>query len=240
MIDVSGDFEIHITTYSHHAKQLAAFAEQHGVKFLHILLDRGTNVSQPMLTFTGSGTLEQQRVLVEHWRDRLREAGLHACRAKIEAAPWCTGVPQTDRDAADEPGDRYFEHHVKVLLSNPTVADLVTITDLVAPHGARLSQNARRQHTSGQQERFVNQRGYGIGLTTAEQRLESLVVDLVRMGVPPRRAGLPGPGGRSAVDNRAAYRDEPSPHGDRRDTVGRTSRSPRQRHDDRLGRWCGA
>jgi hypothetical protein len=182
MVDVSGSFEIHITTYDHDAEKLASFAEQHGVKFVHILLDRGLYASQPMLTLAGTGALDQQRSLVTRWHDQLREAGLHPLRTKIEAAPWCTGVPQTDRDAADEPAGRYFEHHIKVLLSSAAVADLVAITDLIAPHGARLSRNARRGRAGGLQERFVNQRCHGVGLDTAKHQLDALVIDLRRAG----------------------------------------------------------
>ncbi|MET8461578.1 creatininase family protein [Micromonospora zamorensis] len=55
------------------------------------------------------------------------------------------------------------------------MADLVALTDLVAPHGARLSRNARREFADGAQERFVNQRCHGAGLATARQRLDELV-----------------------------------------------------------------
>jgi hypothetical protein len=40
MADVSGDFEIHLTV-PFRVDLLAAFAEQHEVKFSHIELDRG-------------------------------------------------------------------------------------------------------------------------------------------------------------------------------------------------------
>ncbi|WP_329108692.1 hypothetical protein OG792_08580 [Micromonospora sp. NBC_01699] len=182
MVDVSGDFEIHITTYAHHSEQLASFAERHRVKFFHVLLDRGVHVSQPMLTLTGQGTLDRQRSLAKRWNDRMREAGMYPCRTKIEATPWSDGVPQTDPDAAAEPGGRYFEHHIKVLLSSVTVPDLMAITDLVASHGARLSRNARRQRAGGAQERFVNQRCHGVGLATAKQRLDKLVTELHAAG----------------------------------------------------------
>ncbi|WP_155251596.1 hypothetical protein [Salinispora cortesiana] len=41
MLEVSGDFEIHITAHAHHAEKLAVFAAERGVKFIHIVLDRG-------------------------------------------------------------------------------------------------------------------------------------------------------------------------------------------------------
>ncbi|MFD6568084.1 hypothetical protein [Micromonospora profundi] len=50
MLEVSGDFEIHIAAHATQAEKLRAFATEHGVKFVHIMLDRGAYVSQPMLT----------------------------------------------------------------------------------------------------------------------------------------------------------------------------------------------
>ncbi|MEV0430555.1 nucleotidyl transferase AbiEii/AbiGii toxin family protein [Micromonospora sp. NPDC050495] len=185
MLEVSGDFEIHITAHASQAEKLSTFATQHGVKFVHIVLDRGAYVSQPMLTLTGRGTLADQHAAVQRWRRELREAGIYPCRSKIEAAPWCAGVPKSDEHAAVEPGGRYFEHHVKLLLPSTALADLMALTDLVAPHGARLSRNARRELADGAQERFVNQRCHGVGLATARQRLDELVETLRAAGHEP-------------------------------------------------------
>ncbi|GAA3753461.1 hypothetical protein GCM10022225_42680 [Plantactinospora mayteni] len=183
MSEVSGDFEIHITVHGQHAGELAAFAAEHGVKYLHIVLDRGVFASQPMLTLTGRGTLTEQHAVVQRWQRELRGVGVHPCRSKIEAAPWCVGVPRSDADAAVEPAGRYFEHHVKLLLPAATVAHLLAVTDVVAPHDARLSRNARRERADGAQERFVTQRCHGVGLDTAKQRLDALVAALRSAGV---------------------------------------------------------
>ena len=91
--ELSGDFEIHITGHAGHAEQLASFAAEHGLKFVHILLDRGVYVSQAMLTLTGAGSLADQHVALQRCQRELREAGVYPCRSKIEAAPWCVGVP---------------------------------------------------------------------------------------------------------------------------------------------------
>lgn len=48
--DVSGDFEIHITVYERNTGELADFAGEHGLKYTHVVLDRGEKPSQPMLT----------------------------------------------------------------------------------------------------------------------------------------------------------------------------------------------
>jgi hypothetical protein len=176
---VSGDFEIHITVHAGHAEKLAVFAAEHGVKFLYILLDRGAFVSQPMITLTGRGSLADQHAAIRQWERALHRAGIFPCRSKIEAAPWCVGVPRSDEDATAEPQGRYFEHHIKLLLPSATVADVAAVTDLVAPHGARLSRNARRERPDGAQERFVNQRCHRVGLDTARRRLDALV-DVIR------------------------------------------------------------
>jgi hypothetical protein len=175
VLDVSGDFEIHITAHASQAGPLSVFATDHGVKFVHIVLDRGAYDSQPMLTMTGRGNLAEQHAVVQRWQRALREADIYPCRSKIEVAPWCVGVPQSDEQAAVEPDGRYFEHHVKLLLASAAVADLVALADLVAPHRARLSRNARRDLGNGAHERFVTQRCHGVGLATARQRLDDLV-----------------------------------------------------------------
>ncbi|GIG85976.1 nucleotidyl transferase AbiEii/AbiGii toxin family protein [Plantactinospora endophytica] len=182
MPEVSGDFEIHITTYGQHADKLATLAAERGVKFLHIVLDRGVFASQPMLTLTGRGSLREQFAVVDRWQRELRKAQIYPCRSKIEAAPWCVGVPQSDADAAVEPAGRYFEHHVKLLLPTATVTDLTAVTELITPHGARLSRNARRERADGTQERFVTQRCHDVGLDTAKQRLDTLVEALRSAG----------------------------------------------------------
>ncbi|SCL21676.1 Nucleotidyl transferase AbiEii toxin, Type IV TA system [Micromonospora pallida] len=175
MREVSGDFEIHITANAYDAERLSAFAAQRGLKFVHIVLDRGAYASQPMLTLTGRGTLTEQHTTVQRWQRELGEACIHPCRSKIEAAPWCVGVPQSDEESAVEPAGRYFEHHVKLLLPSPRVVDRVALAELVEAYGARLSRNARRERADGAQERFVTQRCHGVGLATARRRLDELV-----------------------------------------------------------------
>lgn len=179
MREVSGDFEIHITVDASRTDELASFAASRGVKFVHIVLDRGVHASQPMLTLTGHGSSADQRFLLRAWEDDLRAAGIRPCRSKIEATPWSAGVPGSDEEAVGEPPSRYFEHHVKLLLPETEAAGL---TDLVAPHGARLSRNARRQRPDGRQERFVTQRCHGVGRTTARQRLDALLAALRAAG----------------------------------------------------------
>ncbi|WP_306204176.1 nucleotidyl transferase AbiEii/AbiGii toxin family protein [Actinoplanes sp. RD1] len=175
-MEISGDFEAHLTVHSHKAGQLAAFAEEHGLAWVHIRLDRGSWSSQPMLTLTGSGTLDEMRALVAGWAGRLNAAGLETLRTKIEATPWATGVPATDEQAAAAP-DRYFEHHVKLLLPEGATS-LAAVGEVADRHHARMSRNARSRPRPGTQTRFVNQRCYDAGRATATEHLDRLVADL--------------------------------------------------------------
>ncbi|MEV6600911.1 nucleotidyl transferase AbiEii/AbiGii toxin family protein [Actinoplanes sp. NPDC051346] len=179
---INGTFETHLTGWDHDRAALAAFAAEHGLGYVYIELDRGFTRHQPMLTLPGSGTLEQQHAMVRDWCARLKKAGIRPTRTKIEAAPWSTGVPDTDRAASAEPDGRYFEHHVKVRLPSAAVADLLALTDLSEAHGARLSRNARRRDTDGGEERFVNQRCHKVGRATATERLDRLVAALRTAG----------------------------------------------------------
>lgn len=178
--EIFGDFEIHVTVRATQAEQLAAFAAEHELKFLHIELDRGVAASQPMLTLHSSGSLGEQVTGVNHWCRQLRAAGIEPVRGKIEATPWAGGVPQHEDAAIGEPAYRYFEHHIKLRL--PVGADLDAITALVEPHGARLSRNARKRSVDGTGVRFVNQRCHRVGRAVAEGRLGRLLTALREAG----------------------------------------------------------
>jgi hypothetical protein len=183
VVEITGAFEIHLTVEARHGAGLAAFAERHGVKFVHIVLDRGRFASQPMLTLPAHGTLDDARAVARQWQDRLAGHGTATTRVKIEAAPWCEGLPQTDADGAAEPFERYFEHHVKLALPAAPVAALKAATDAGAAHGARLSRNARHRTGDGGQHRFLTQRCRRVGLATATARLDRLVADLRAAGL---------------------------------------------------------
>ncbi|MFI5711339.1 nucleotidyl transferase AbiEii/AbiGii toxin family protein [Kribbella sp. NPDC051620] len=174
MRDITGDFEIHLTATPGSTGSLAAFAERHGLKFSDILLDRGRNPAQPMLTIRASGRLGKVHKAARKWHKKAHRVAL-ITRLKIEAAPWNDGVPAGDEAA--EAG-RYFEHHVKLLLPEATRESLLAITALVEPHGARLSANARRHRDDGQHERFVTQRCHGVGRASAKAQLELVLAAL--------------------------------------------------------------
>jgi hypothetical protein len=133
-----------------------------------------------MLTLTGAGTLAEQRQAAGRLVEALEGAGFECVRVKIEASPWADGVPKDDVQAEYLDPEQYFEHHIKLLL--PEDSDLEALTDLVAPHEAHLSWNARRIVSDGRQERFVTQRCHRTGLVNAGARLKALTSALRSAG----------------------------------------------------------
>ncbi|MFJ9455483.1 hypothetical protein ACIRST_10425 [Kitasatospora sp. NPDC101447] len=185
--DVRGDFEVHLTVGPGAADALAAWADDHGLKFTHILLDRGASPSQPMLTLRAGGTLEEVAAETARVTGRLDRAGFTVLRAKIEATPWSEGVPASDEDAVRHGAGRYFEHHVKLLLPGPAqeggdAGRRARLAELVDRHAAHLSRNPRRVREDGRCEWFVTQRCRLVGLDTAGRRLEALLGDLADDG----------------------------------------------------------
>ncbi|MDL4777755.1 MULTISPECIES: hypothetical protein [Thermomonosporaceae] len=179
-MDVTGDFEAHVTVGCRAAEidAIARWAAEHGLKFTHIVLDRGRVTSQPMLTLRTSGTLDGARAAAGDAAARLRSAGYAVTRLKIEAAPWNRGVPSADADARDPA--RYFEHHLKLLLG--ARFDAAALIGAVLPHTAHLSRNARRVRADGRHERFVTQRCRLVGSLTAGRRLAALTGTLRAAG----------------------------------------------------------
>ncbi|MFB7666442.1 hypothetical protein ACFC1R_21230 [Kitasatospora sp. NPDC056138] len=175
-----GDFEVHLTVRPGAADALAHWAAGKGLKFTHILLDRGAAVSQPMLTLRSSGSFAEVAEVTRRTAEQVTEAGFAVLRVKVEAVPWAAGVPQSDADAARLGADRYFEHHVKLLLSEAD--DTNALAELAARHSAHLSRNARRVRADGLRERFVTQRCRLTGLATAGRRLDALVAELTAEG----------------------------------------------------------
>lgn len=144
---IRGDFEYHVTVAGADAARLAAWAAVRGVKFTHIELARGDTPSQPMLTVRAEGTTASVLAEAEALAAELRGEGFGVVRVKLEASPFADGVPTADG---------YFEHHIKLLL--PPDVDESALADLVTPHHAHLSRNARRIRDDDRSERFVTQR----------------------------------------------------------------------------------
>ncbi|MFW6638734.1 nucleotidyl transferase AbiEii/AbiGii toxin family protein [Nocardiopsis algeriensis] len=185
LYEFSGRFEVHLTLEEagpERAAEAALWAEEHGLKFTHIELDRGSTPSQPMVTYhTGESTLSAELETADRWAERLAAAGFGVTRTKLEVKRESPGVPRTDEEARKLPPWCYFESHLKLLL--PGGADLDALSALVEPHGARLSRNARRTRDDGRQERFVTQRCFSVGRYQAYARTDDLFRTLQLAGV---------------------------------------------------------
>ena len=178
-MEFDGQFETHVTVHADDTAvaTLRDWATSRGLKFHHIVLDRGRTPSQPMVTRTASGTLSGQLADARRLAHDLADAGFTIRRFKVEAAPGNRDIPVTD--AARHAG-RYFEHHIKLAL--PADADLAALAELAGRHGARLSRNARRDRADGVSERFVTQRCHGVGLVTARREFDALQLALAAAG----------------------------------------------------------
>ena len=178
-----GDFETHVTVScdDQNVVNLQTWASKADVKLTHVVLARGRVQSQPMLTLTGSGTLAAQHAVASRLTANLADAGFRVTRVKVEAAPWTRGVPQSDADAHDLGPGFYFEHHVKLVCS-ASPDELAHLAELVVPHRAHLSWNARRVRADGHAERFVTQRCFGVGDASADAALADLRAALIADG----------------------------------------------------------
>ncbi|MFC8969921.1 hypothetical protein [Streptomyces sp. NPDC057094] len=152
--------------------RLRRWAASAGLKLTHIVLARGRMRDQPMLTLSGSSSYVEQSERVRDVVAGLRADGFEPVRVKTESTPWAAEVPA--RLGRDD--DRYFEHHVKLLLNADT--DLSALAARVVPHGAHLSWNALRVRAGARHERFVTQRCRGTGADGAGGALERLLRDL--------------------------------------------------------------
>ncbi|MEV3962868.1 hypothetical protein AB0M34_18525 [Nocardia sp. NPDC050193] len=176
----AGDFEAHLTVRGADAAKLEQYAVASGLKFVHIVLDRGRVREQPMLTVRESGAFAAVRDSVAVLRRRLEAEGFPVVRVKIEAAPSATGVPVTDIEAGALGGRYYFEHHIKLLLDSGT--EVSGLAGLAVAHGAHLSVNARRRRADGRAERFVTQRCRSVGDPVAAARCADLMAALAAAG----------------------------------------------------------
>lgn len=182
-MEFAGEFETHITVClkdSNQVEALQAWGIDRGLKFIHIVLDRGIHVSQLMLTRHGTGGLSDQLKIASESSKSLNVAGFSVVRIKIEAAPWNQDVPQSNAEAANHPCDRYFEHHIKLLLE-PS-ANIVTLMELAERHSAHLSRNVLRIRNDDYCERFVTQRCLAVGRVEARQQLQDLLKAIAPLG----------------------------------------------------------
>jgi hypothetical protein len=183
----TGEFETHLTVSLTHDRdesdRLQQWCVDRHLKFLHILLDRGEHISQPMLTRRGRGDFADELNIARSLAQTLVAEDFEVVRTKIEAAPWNHGVPISDLDALAHHPTRYFEHHVKLAIASTT--DLLPLIELSQRHSAHLSRNALQIRNDGCQERFVTQRCMNVGRVEAEKRLQILVGAIASLGYQP-------------------------------------------------------
>ena len=176
----SGDLEVHLTVSGcDPTRRVLLPASALGFKYLCIVLSRGDSPEQPMLTRHVRGDLSSAQAVATNTANRLAADGFLVTRTKIEVSPWCAGVPLPDGDAV--PG-RYFECHVKLLL--PPGANTDALTAVAVRHDAHVSRNAVKVRGDGHAERFVTQRGFGIGRGAAKARFDALLAGLAPLGYP--------------------------------------------------------
>jgi len=177
----AGDFETHVTVSLGAPCRLAdlqTWSELHGLKCLHILLDRGRTPSQPMLSRRSRGTLTSELSRGRDLCQRLQTSGFVVARLKLEVSPFNDDVPQGTCGLGPA---FYFEHHIKLLL--PVGADAGSLIEIAEQHSAHLSRNALKQRDDGWEERFVTQRVADAGRIVASQRLQNLLRNLERLSI---------------------------------------------------------
>lgn len=175
-MEFTGNFETHITVGLKDLDRVEALEQwgiNHGLKLLHIVLDRGVTVSQLMLTRHGQGSLTNELKTAFDSSQSLNAEGFTVTRIKIEVPQWNHSVPQSNAEALNHPGDRYFEHHIKLLLE-PS-ADILPLIDLAERHSAHLSRNLFQTRSDQYHERFVTQRCISVGRVEAQQQLQTLL-----------------------------------------------------------------
>jgi hypothetical protein len=169
-VEFAGAFETHLTVLGTSCnEQLAHWSMHRGWKFLHIVLERGAILTQPMMSYRSQGKLTEQLQIAAATAQDLQQMGCEVTRIKIEAALENNDIPRSNIAAQAFP-NCYFEYHLKLLLNG----ERSTLIDLVQPYGAHLSRNARRQRSDGQREYFVTQRCLDVGSMAAQQRFQDL------------------------------------------------------------------
>jgi hypothetical protein len=178
-----GEFETHITVClndSNRIENLQNWSRNHGLKCLHIVLDRGVTASQPMLTRHSKGNLKGELKIASDLFQSLNAAGFSVKRIKIEAAVCNQGVPQSNAEALYHSSNRYFEHHIKLLLE-PS-ANILTLAEIAQRHSAHLSRNVLRIRSDNCYEQFITQRCLSVGAIEARQKFQALLDEIASLG----------------------------------------------------------
>jgi len=158
------------------AGSLQSFAAESGMKITHILLDRGQQPSQLMLTRHSGGTLGEALTEADRLAAQLAARGLQVGRVKIEIEATNPAAPTNEREAKANPAEWYFEYHVKVLILS--LSDLERLSQVARRSAAQLSRNASLLRPDAREERFLTQRFYSVGRDKASEAFTALTVSL--------------------------------------------------------------
>jgi hypothetical protein len=183
-VTIEGDFETHLTVASPGTtglEVLRAFAVESKLKITHIVLPRGNEPSQWMLTRHSTGTLEETLAAAHALSSELADRNLSVRRIKVEIDAAHSAAPSSRLEAERRPADRHFEHHLKVLVRPPSLG-LDILGDIARRNGAHLSRNAFRVRDDGMEERFLTQRFYACGRGEASAALDALIAGLQQTG----------------------------------------------------------
>ena len=181
----SGRFETHLTLAAVNMTKpsdedrmiVRQWAANRKLKWTHILLSSGQHASQPMISYQQSGTLEIQKQTAFKLCQELNGLNEHVVRVKIEAHIDNACVPSHfTHETAKHADELYFEHHVKLCLNQQTNID--ALRQIAEHHDARISANARRVRSDGNEERFLTQRVFRAGRDQAQEVLRDLLTEL--------------------------------------------------------------
>ncbi|MEW6736985.1 MAG: hypothetical protein AB1489_37195 [Acidobacteriota bacterium] len=187
MVIFTGDFETHITVSLNNEDKITALQRwgiDHGLSFLHIVLERGKTISQPMLTLHGQGDFDNELRQAMELAATLKAADFSVARVKIEAVLGNRGIPQDHLEALNQHQhiNSYFEHHIKLMLESDV--DISSLVELATRHSAHLSRNAWRVCDHNRVERFVTQRCRSISQVAAREQLEKLLDEIRALAHP--------------------------------------------------------
>jgi hypothetical protein len=184
MREYRGEFEVHITVGLPDRGGRDRFLDWcriHDFKFVHIILDRGDHIDQPMATWRRSQAslttvLAEARVIATE----LQKIAFSVIRVKVEVDTLNQDVPQFDEEAIGHAASNYFEHHVKLLRDRPAPCD--RLLRVCVEQQAHLSRNSWREPSQGKEERFVTSRYYRVGSASSRSQLQQLLECLNELG----------------------------------------------------------
>jgi hypothetical protein len=182
-MEFTGELETHLTiclSESKSIEHLRDWGAAHGLKCLHIVLEQGEVISQPMLTRRSTGKLTNEIDGANRLKNLLIADGFSVSRLKIEAAPWNEDVPQSAAELKEHLSQRYFESHIRIICNKD--ADNSELIEAVKPHSAHLSRNALSCCVEGLEERFVTQRCRTGGYAESWKRLNTLLREIRALG----------------------------------------------------------